>query len=347
MTDAVTSAQDGPLLEIEGLSVDFAIDDGVVHAVIDVSLSVDPGEIVAVVGESGSGKTVTAMSVLGLVREPPGRTVAGSVRFQGQELRGLSPRELRTVRGGPVGMVFQDPMTTLNPVMTIGAQIVEAIRLHQPVSNAVARKRAAELLRQVGVSNADQRLRQFPHEFSGGMRQRAMIAMAIANDPLLIIADEPTTALDVTIQAQVLALIKRAQRETHAATILITHDLGVVAELADRVLVMYAGRVVEAASVRDLFARPRHPYTAGLLASLPRVDVESDTLRPIAGNPPNMMAPPDGCSFHPRCPIARERCRTERPALLDIGPARRSACHYHEELADLDGRLIFDAERSA
>jgi oligopeptide/dipeptide ABC transporter ATP-binding protein len=343
----MTSIKDGPLLEIEGLSVDFATDDGVVHAVVDVSLSIDPGEIVAVVGESGSGKTVTAMSVLGLVREPPGRIVGGSVRFQGRELRGLPPRELRRIRGGPVGMVFQDPMTALNPVMTIGAQIVEAIRLHHEVGRAAARDRAAELLRLVGVPNAGQRLRQHPHEFSGGMRQRAMIAMAIANDPSLIIADEPTTALDVTIQAQVLALIKRAQRETGAATILITHDLGVVAELADRVLVMYAGRVVEAASVLDLFARPRHPYTAGLLASLPRVDVASDTLRPIPGNPPNMAEPPDGCPFHPRCPIARDRCRTEAPALLDVAPGRRSACHYHEELADADGRLIFDSERSA
>ena len=335
-----------PLLEIDGLSVDFATDDGVVHAVRDVSLVVEPGEIVAVVGESGSGKTVTAMSVLGLVREPPGRTVAGSVRFRGQELRRLAPAALRRVRGGPVGMVFQDPMTTLNPVMTIGAQIVEAIRLHQKVNKAAAQERAAGLLRLVGVPNAEQRLRQYPHEFSGGMRQRAMIAMAIANDPALIIADEPTTALDVTIQAQVLALIKRAQQETGAATILITHDLGVVAELADRVVVMYAGRVVEEAGVRELFARPRHPYTAGLLASLPRVDVASDELRPIPGNPPNMVAPPAGCSFHPRCPIARDRCRVEAPALLDVGPARRSACHFHAELADVDGRLLFDEARA-
>jgi oligopeptide/dipeptide ABC transporter ATP-binding protein len=346
MTDRATSASTGPLLVVEGLTVDFGTDDGVVHAVIDVSLSVDPGEIVAIVGESGSGKTVTAMSVLGLIREPPGRTVAGSVRFQGRELRGLSPRELRTVRGGPVGMIFQDPMTTFNPVMTIGAQIIEAIGLHQAVTKAAARERAAELLRLVGVSDAEQRLRQYPHEFSGGMRQRAMIAMAIANDPSLIIADEPTTALDVTIQAQVLALIKRAQEETGAATIIITHDLGVVAELADRVLVMYAGRVVEIAEVRDLFARPRHPYTAGLLASLPRVDVETDTLRPIPGNPPNMVSPPDGCAFHPRCPLARDRCRAEPPALLEVGPARWSACHYQEELADTDGRLIFESARS-
>src|SRR6266498_419826 len=242
-----------PLLRIDSLKVDFPTEDGVVHAVDGVSLSVFPGEIVAVVGESGSGKSVTAMSVLRLLREPPARVSADALTFRGQDLRGLSSRELRTVRGGPVGMIFQDPMTALNPVMTIGDQIAEAVLLHQSTRDRkAARRRVIELLGLVGVPDAAQRAKQYPHEFSGGMRQRAMIAMAIANDPDLIIADEPTTALDVTIQAQVLELIRTARRETHAATVLITHDLGVVAELADRVVVMYAGRVAETAAVVDL-----------------------------------------------------------------------------------------------
>ncbi|GAA4249270.1 ABC transporter ATP-binding protein [Dactylosporangium darangshiense] len=323
-----------PLLKIEDLSVDFHTDGAVVHAVAGVDLEVHPGEIVAVVGESGSGKTVTAMSILRLLREPPARVGAAALAFRGQDLRGLSPRQLRAIRGGPVGMIFQDPMTALNPVLSVGDQVAEAVLLHQPKRDRrAARARAIELLTMVGVPDPAHRARQYPHEFSGGMRQRAMIAMAIANDPDLIIADEPTTALDVTIQAQVLQLIQRAQRETGAATVLITHDLGIVAELADRVVVMYAGRVVETAGVLELFDRPRHPYTLGLLASLPRMDADTDRLDPIPGNPPNMADPPPGCPFHPRCAIARDRCRTERPALLEIGDGRRSACHFQEELA--------------
>ncbi|OLF18447.1 ABC transporter ATP-binding protein [Actinophytocola xanthii] len=322
-----------PLLRIEGLHVEFPTEDGVVHAVDGVSMEVNPGEIVAVVGESGSGKSVTAMSVLRLLREPPARVRADALTFRGQDLRAMPPRRLRAVRGGPVGMIFQDPMTALNPVMTIGDQIAEAVLLHQERRDRrAAQARAVELLELVGVPDPGQRARQYPHEFSGGMRQRAMIAMAIANDPDLIIADEPTTALDVTIQAQVLDLIQKAQAETGAATVLITHDLGVVAELADRVVVMYAGRVMETAGVEDLFVRPRHPYTVGLLASLPRMDTDTDALDPIPGNPPNMSNPPPGCPFHPRCPLARERCRAERPALLDLGGGRRSACHFPEEV---------------
>jgi oligopeptide/dipeptide ABC transporter ATP-binding protein len=323
-----------PLLRIQSLRVDFLTDDGVVHAVDGVSISVFPGEIVAVVGESGSGKSVTAMSVLRLLREPPARVSADALTFRDQDLRALSAGELRAVRGGPVGMIFQDPMTALNPVMTIGDQIAEAVLLHQSTRDKkAARRRAVDLLELVGVPDAVQRARQYPHEFSGGMRQRAMIAMAIANDPDLIIADEPTTALDVTIQAQVLELVRKAQRETGAATVLITHDLGVVAELADRVVVMYAGRVVETAGVEDLFARPKHPYTVGLLASLPRMDTEvDDELDAIPGNPPNMADPPPGCPFHPRCPMARDRCRTERPEPREVGPNRESACHYAEEV---------------
>jgi oligopeptide/dipeptide ABC transporter ATP-binding protein len=315
-----------PLLKIEGLTVDFVTDGTVVHAVDDVSIAVQPGEILAIVGESGSGKTVTAMSVLRLLREPVARVRCAAMTFRGQDLRAMSARELRAVRGGPVGMIFQDPMTSLNPVMTIGAQIAEAVLLHQrrPDKRA-ARARAVQLLGLVGVPDPAQRVKQYPHEFSGGMRQRAMIAMAIANDPDLLIADEPTTALDVTIQAQVLALLKKAQEETGAATILITHDLGVVAELADRVVVMYAGRVMETADIYQLFARPRHPYTLGLLAS-------AADLEPIAGNPPNMTDPPAGCPFHPRCPIAQDVCRTDRPELLDIGDGRQSACHFHEKV---------------
>jgi oligopeptide/dipeptide ABC transporter ATP-binding protein len=322
-----------PLLRIEGLSVDFRTDDGVVHAVTDVSLAVRPGEIVAIVGESGSGKTVTAMSVLRLL--PKAAEVrADAIAFRGTDLRTLSAAELRAIRGGPVGMIFQDPMTALNPVMTIGGQVAEAVLLHQRrPDRKAAWRRAVELLGLVGVPDPAERVKQYPHEFSGGMRQRAMIAMAIANDPDLIIADEPTTALDVTIQAQVLALLRKAQAETGAATILITHDLGVVAELADRVVVMYAGRVVETAGVRELFAEPRHPYTKGLLASLPRMDVDVDQLDPIPGNPPNMADPPTGCPFHPRCPMARDRCRTDLPPLLEIGAGRSSACHFHDELA--------------
>jgi oligopeptide/dipeptide ABC transporter ATP-binding protein len=320
-----------PLLRISALRVDFPIEGGVVRAVDGVSLSVWPGEIVAVVGESGSGKSVTAMSVLRLLREPPARVSADALTFRDQDLRSLSPAELRTVRGGPVGMIFQDPMTALNPVMTVGDQIAEAVLLHQRTRDRkAARRRAVELLTSVGVPDPTQRVRQYPHEFSGGMRQRAMIAMAIANDPDLIIADEPTTALDVTIQAQVLELIAVAQARTGAATVLITHDLGVVAELADRVVVMYAGRVMETAAVEALFTKPRHPYTVGLLASLPRTD--TDTLDPIPGNPPNMADPPAGCPFHPRCPLAKDRCRTERPEPREIEPGRESACHYAEEV---------------
>jgi oligopeptide/dipeptide ABC transporter ATP-binding protein len=322
-----------PLLRIDSLTVDFPTDDGVVHAVDGVSFDVFPGEIVAVVGESGSGKSVTAMSVLRLLREPPARVSAGALTFRDRDLRALSPAELRTVRGGPVGMIFQDPMTALNPVMTIGDQIAEAVLLHQSKPDKkVARRRALDLLGLVGVPDAPQRAKQYPHEFSGGMRQRAMIAMAIANDPDLIIADEPTTALDVTIQAQVLELVRKAQRETGAATVLITHDLGVVAELADRVVVMYAGRVVETAAVEPLFTRPKHPYTVGLLKSLPRMDTDADELDAIPGNPPNMIDPPSGCPFHPRCPMARDRCRTERPEPREIGEGRQSACHYAEEV---------------
>ncbi len=329
------------LLRIENLSVTFDTDSGTVHAVSDVDLSVRRGGIVAIVGESGSGKTVTAMSILRLLPKTA-RVECGTLEFRGENLQAMSVRQLRSVRGGPVGMIFQDPMTTLNPVMTVGDQISEAVVLHQSTKDKkAARARAVELLRLVGVPDAGQRVRQYPHEFSGGMRQRAMIAMAIANNPDLIIADEPTTALDVTIQAQVLALLKKAQAETGAATVLITHDLGVVAELADRVVVMYAGRIAETAGVHELFARPRHPYTMGLLASLPRMDTDVDQLEPIPGNPPNLADPPPGCPFRPRCPIARDRCAEERPPLIPVAKDHYSACFFHEELAGVDAQTLY------
>ncbi|GAA4957069.1 ABC transporter ATP-binding protein [Yinghuangia aomiensis] len=333
-----------PLLEIRDLVVEFAGDEGAVRAVDGVAYSVRPGEILGVVGESGSGKSVTAMSVLGLIRRP-GRIVGGEIRLRGRDLLGLTHRQMREIRGNQVAMIFQDPMTALNPVMTVGAQIIEALRLHdRKMSRAAARERAVELLTSVGVPQPEVRVGQYPHEFSGGMRQRAMIAIAIANRPQLLIADEPTTALDVTVQAQVLDLLRDARDTTGAATVIITHDLGVVAELADSVVVMYAGRVVEQAAVSELFAAPRHPYTLGLLAGVPTSedeDEDDDDLASIPGTPPDMAHPPAGCAFHPRCPIARDRCRTERPPLAQAAPGHRSACHYADELVGATARDLF------
>jgi oligopeptide/dipeptide ABC transporter ATP-binding protein len=327
-----------PLLSIRDLTVEFGTEDGVVHAVTGVSYDVFPGETVGVVGESGSGKSVSVMSLLGLIPSPPGRVVAGEASFNGRDLIKMKKKELRELRGGDVAMVFQDPMTSLNPVLTIGDQIGEAIRIHNPdVNDDAATKRVVELLALVGVPNPEQRVNQYPHEFSGGMRQRAMIAMAIANEPKLLIADEPTTALDVTIQAQIIEVLKAAQRETHAATILITHDLGLVAELCDRVVVMYAGRVIETGDVYTIFANPRHPYTVGLMDSLPKLVGEDEMLRPITGQPPSLIHVPPGCAFHPRCFLSggRTPCRTDVPPLRPVGgPEHLSACHYAEELAE-------------
>jgi oligopeptide/dipeptide ABC transporter ATP-binding protein len=326
-----------PVLAIRDLTVEFDTEDGVVHAVASLGFDLHPGEVLGVVGESGSGKSVSMLSVLGLIRVPPGRIVSGEAIFEGEDLLKLSQDRLREIRGGPIAMIFQDPMTALNPVLTIGDQISEAIRAHNPETNGnAARKRTIELLEIVGVPLAERRVDQYPHEFSGGMRQRAMIAMAIANDPSVLVADEPTTALDVTIQAQIVEVLKAAQRETHASIVLITHDLGLIAELADRVVVMYAGRVVELGDVFSIFDSPRHPYTVGLLKSLARLDADKEWLEPIPGQPPSLITPPPGCAFHPRCAHSQGRaiCRTDVPELRAFGESgdHLSACHFAEEL---------------
>jgi oligopeptide/dipeptide ABC transporter ATP-binding protein len=324
-----------PLLSIRGLVTEFATPDGVVHAVDGVSYDLYPGETLGIVGESGSGKSVTVMSVLGLIPQPPGRIAAGEILLEGRDLLELPAKELRRIRGKDVAMIFQDPMTSLNPVLTVGNQIAEAITTHDPdIDDDGARARVVHLLEIVGVPNAEDRFDQYPHEYSGGMRQRAMIAMAIANQPKVLIADEPTTALDVTIQAQVLEVLKTAQEETNAGTILITHDLGVIAEMADRVVVMYGGRVVETGTAEEIFHTPRHPYTLGLLSSLARPTEDLERLEPIPGQPPSLINLPSGGAFHPRCRLGtgRKRCRTEVPDLYQLAAGRRSACHFHEEM---------------
>ena len=326
-----------PILTIRDLTVEFDTEDGIVHAVQGVRYDLFPGEVLGVVGESGSGKSVSMLSVLGLIPAPPGKVVAGEAIFEGEDLLRMPASRLRAIRGGPIAMIFQDPMTSLNPVLTIGDQISEAIETHNPgTKQRSARTRTIELLELVGVPSAERRIDQYPHELSGGMRQRAMIAMAIANDPQVLVADEPTTALDVTIQRQIIEVLKTAQRETHAAIILITHDLGLIAELADRVVVMYAGGVVEIADVFSIFESPRHPYTSALRNSLVRLDTDVRRLEPIPGQPPSLITPPPGCPFHPRCAHSRgrARCATEVPELRIVGerPGHRSACHFAEEL---------------
>jgi len=326
-----------PLLSIRDLTVEFHTPEGVVHAVDHVGYDISPGEVVGVVGESGCGKTVTALSVLGLVPNPPGRTVAGEVLFEGRDLVKASRRELRRIRGDEISMIFQDPQSSLNPVFTIAQQMVAVLRAHdRKMSKRAARARTVELLGMVGVTDAGARADDYPHQWSGGMCQRAMIAMAMANGPKLLIADEPTTALDVTIQAQVLDVLRDAQRESGAAIVLITHDLGVVAEVADRVVVMYAGRVVETGTVEEIFHGPRHPYTLGLMASLPRLNAAVRQLEPIPGQPPSLVEVPPGCPFHPRCRLrqGRARCVGEVPALVDAGAGHCSACHFSHEMPE-------------
>jgi oligopeptide transport system ATP-binding protein len=333
-----------PLLSIRDLVVEFATEDGIVQAVDGITYDLYPGETLGIVGESGSGKSVSTMSILGLIPQPPGRIVRGEAIFKGKDLLKMSKKDLRRIRGNELAIVFQDPMTSLNPVLKIGFQIGEAIKTHNPgVKADQVKKRAVDLLKLVGVPNPERRVDQYPHEFSGGMRQRAMIAMAVANEPSVLIADEPTTALDVTIQAQILEVLKKAQEETHAATILITHDLGLIAELADRVIVMYAGKVVELGDVSTIFASPRHPYTVGLMDSLPKLTAEEEWLRPIPGQPPSLISRPPGCPFHPRCFLSqgRPRCREEEPLLRPIDEsAHLTACHFAEELEGRTGHLV-------
>jgi oligopeptide transport system ATP-binding protein len=316
-----------PMLEVNGLKTQFFTQDGVVKAVDGVSFYVNEGETLGIVGESGCGKSVSVLSVMRLIPQPPGKIVDGDVVFEGQNLIKMSDDEIRRIRGNKIAMIFQDPMTSLNPVLTIGRQIQESLELHMGMNRDESRKRSAELLELVGIPEADARLDDYPHQFSGGMRQRAMIAMSLACNPRLLIADEPTTALDVTIQAQIVELVKRLRDEIGMAIIWITHDLGVVAGLADRMMVMYAGHVVEEAPVKEVYADPRHPYTLGLIGSLPRLDeLRQDRLTSIEGLPPDLIALPPGCPFEPRCVYSIDKCREVRPQLEPVGPRHRIAC---------------------
>ena len=317
-----------PLLQVEDLRTWFHTDEGTAKAVDGVSFGLAEQETLGIVGESGCGKSVTALSILRLIPNPPGRVEGGSVRFQGRDLLALSEKEMRRIRGNEIAMIFQEPMTSLNPVYTIGEQISEVLRLHRGLSRGGAEERAVEMLRRVRIPDPEQRVEEYPHQLSGGQRQRVMIAMALACDPALLIADEPTTALDVTVQAQILELIAELRRQSNMALILITHDMGVIAGLCDRVMVMYAGRVVEAAPVRELFHDPQHPYTAGLLRSMPRLDeVMHDRLTTISGQPPNLQRLPAGCAFRTRCDRRIEVCAAEVPPLRAIAEERSKACH--------------------
>jgi oligopeptide transport system ATP-binding protein len=301
-----------------------------------VSYHVNAGETLAVLGESGSGKSVTAQTIMGILDMPPGFVTGGEVRFHGEDMLKMKAEERRQIRGKGIAMVFQDALSALNPVFTVGFQIGEQFRIRQGMSRRDAKRRTVEMLDQVKIPNAKQRVNEFPHQFSGGMRQRVMIAMSLALDPEVLIADEPTTALDVTVQAQIMDLLADLQRERQMGLILITHDLGVVADVANRIAVMYAGRIVEEADVHDLYARPAHPYTKGLLTSIPRIDEKGQELRTIKGLPPNLLRIPSGCPFHPRCPRAEQVCVDERPPLRPVGSGRRSACHFAEEVMGRD-----------
>jgi oligopeptide transport system ATP-binding protein len=334
----------GELLEVVDLKTHFFTREGVVKAVDGVSFSLDHGQSLGIVGESGSGKSVTALSILRIVADPPGKIVGGDILYKGSSLLAMSEPEMRDIRGNRIAMIFQDPMTALNPVYRVGHQVAEPLRLHKGMSKREANLAAVEVLDSVGIPNAKERARDYPHQFSGGMRQRAMIAMALACGPDVLIADEPTTALDVTIQAQILELMQEVQARTESAIIMITHDLGVVADVADNVIVMYAGKAVEYGSASDVFYKPLHPYTWGLLHSNPRHDVEEKgRLIPIKGLPPSLIHLPEGCSFRPRCAYAQEICRTQEPPLLDVEGGHLSACHFSSQpefLAHMENCLV-------
>jgi oligopeptide transport system ATP-binding protein len=319
------------LLDVRDLRVEFRTRDGVAHVVNGVSLGVDAGETLAVLGESGSGKSVTAQAVMGILDTPPGRITGGEIHFQGRDLLTLTEEERRRTRGAEMAMIFQDALSALNPVLTVGDQLGEMFTVHRGMSRRDARTKAVELMDRVRIPGAAQRVRDYPHQFSGGMRQRVMIAMALALEPALIIADEPTTALDVTVQAQVMDLLAELQREYRMGLVLITHDLGVVADVADRIAVMYAGRIVEEAPVHDLYKAPAHPYTRGLLDSIPRLDRKGRALHAVRGLPPSLLHIPPGCPFHPRCPMARDVCLTDVPPLYEVADGRGSACHFWRE----------------
>jgi peptide/nickel transport system ATP-binding protein len=315
------------LLEVRALTVEFPTRHGTLTAVRDVTFAIAAGEVLGVVGESGAGKSLTGAAIIGLI-DPPGRIAGGEIRLGGRRIDNLTQEAMRRIRGREIGAVFQDPLTALNPLYTIGRQLVETIRTHLPLGPAQARARAIALLEEVGLPAAAQRIDHYPHQFSGGMRQRVVLALALAADPKLVVADEPTTALDVSIQAQIIGLLRRLARDRAAAVMLITHDMGVIAETADRVAVMYAGRIVEIGPVADVIHRPAHPYTIGLMGSIPKLGEQRERLLSIDGAMPRLSAIPSGCAFHPRCPHAFERCASERPDLVDVG-ATRAACWLH------------------
>ena len=318
-----------PLLEVEDLKVEFPTRRGVLTAVDGLSLTIGEGEVLGVVGESGAGKSLTGSAIIGLL-EPPGHIAGGEIRFGGRRIDNLPPEEMRKIRGRQIGAIFQDPLTSLNPLYTIGRQLIETIRVHLELDPGAARTQALELLREVGIPGAEQRIDHYPHQFSGGMRQRVVIALALAARPRLVIADEPTTALDVSIQAQIIALLKRLCRDHGTAVMLVTHDMGVIAETAHRVAVMYAGRIVEMGGLRDIIQSPKHPYTVGLMGAIPAIGDQRDHLAQIEGAMPRIGAVPPGCPFHPRCTHAFDRCRQERPELMPAG-ASRAACWLYAE----------------
>jgi peptide/nickel transport system ATP-binding protein len=316
-----------PLLEVRHLRVEFPTRRGTLVALDDISFDIAPGEILGVVGESGAGKSLTGAAIIGLL-DPPGRVAAGEIRFDGRRIDNLAYEEMRKIRGRHIGAIFQDPLTSLNPLYSVGRQLTETIRTHLPVGEADARRRAVKLLEETGIQAAEQRIDQYPHQFSGGMRQRVVIALALAAEPRLIVADEPTTALDVSIQAQIISLLKRLCKDHGAAVMLVTHDMGVIAETCDRVVVMYAGRIAEIGPVQDVIHAPAHPYTTGLMGSIPAMDDDRERLLQIDGSMPRLTAIPPGCAFNPRCPRVFERCRHEQPDLLPAG-ATRAACWLH------------------